>query len=288
MHTTRRVQEAPGAGWAAQHGEAALKGSRGDAWTRPCTSHRPPPGTRHKFHKTKMPQIWHTCLCACFPPSSLQSYFRVTRSAQHIVDADSARAYYGPCAPPPAPCARPRGFNLEASHYNMTPYHRFKTNYLYKGEGWVLCGGGEAERGWCCCAMVRRGGNRGGESSHRAEAALPGFLHLYNSACCLTARLPHHASAPPADSPEEKRPPGLGLWVPLEAEAVIPVHHFKVGGLLLVGLMAGVCSIRRRRWLTDRLPLLSAAVRRCPTAVDPSLPHLPRHGRTAVCCSPSD
>ncbi len=63
-----------------------------------------------------------------------QAHFRASRGAQHIISPDLARAYYGPCAAPPAPCARPRAFNLDTDLFNVTPYYRFKANYLYKGE----------------------------------------------------------------------------------------------------------------------------------------------------------
>lgn len=75
-------------------------------------------------------------------PSSarhLQAHFRTSRGAQHIVSPDLARAYYGPCAAPPAPCARPRAFNLDTDLFNVTPYYRFKANYLYKGrDSWQI------------------------------------------------------------------------------------------------------------------------------------------------------
>ncbi|KAL4430583.1 hypothetical protein ABPG77_005823 [Micractinium sp. CCAP 211/92] len=99
-----------------------------------------------------------------------RAHFRVSRSAQHLIQADDAAAYYGPCDPPPAPCPRPRGFNLEADYFNITPYHRFKEFYRYK------------------------------------------------------------------DSPQEKRPPGLGLWDALEAKGVIPVYHFKWHAGLLANM----------------------------------------------------
>ncbi|KAI7843139.1 hypothetical protein COHA_003310 [Chlorella ohadii] len=61
-----------------------------------------------------------------------RAHFRASRGAQHIISPDLARAYYGPCAAPPAPCARPRAFNLDTDLFNVTPYYRFKANYLYK------------------------------------------------------------------------------------------------------------------------------------------------------------
>lgn len=39
-----------------------------------------------------------------------------------------------------------------------------------------------------------------------------------------------------ADSPQEKRPPGLGLWDALEAKDVIPVYHFKWHAGLLANM----------------------------------------------------
>lgn len=66
-------------------------------------------------------------------PPSPQAHLRTSRGAQHIISPDLARAYYGPCAAPPTPCARPRAFNLDTDLFNVTPYYRFKANYLYKG-----------------------------------------------------------------------------------------------------------------------------------------------------------
>lgn len=99
-----------------------------------------------------------------------RAHFRTSRTAQHIISADDAKAYYGPCDPAPAQCARPRGFNLEADLFNITPYHRFPDFYRYK------------------------------------------------------------------DTVEEKRPPGLGLWMALEADEVIPIHHFKWHAGLLANM----------------------------------------------------
>lgn len=70
-------------------------------------------------------------------PVPPQAHFRPSRGGQHIISPDLARAYYGPCAAPPAACARPRAFNLDLDLFNITPYYRFKANYLYKG-GWLL------------------------------------------------------------------------------------------------------------------------------------------------------
>lgn len=95
-------------------------------------SPRPPPALptpHHHIHALPPPPPPFL-----FHPSRLQAHFRVSRSAQHLIQADDAAAYYGPCDPPPAPCPRPRGFNLEADYFNITPYHRFKEFYRYKGE----------------------------------------------------------------------------------------------------------------------------------------------------------
>lgn len=81
---------------------------------------------------------------ACPSPPHLQAHFRVSRAAQHLIQADDAAAYYGPCDPPPAKCPRPRGFNLEADYFNITPYHRFKEFYRYKGEPRRAPGGRQA------------------------------------------------------------------------------------------------------------------------------------------------
>lgn len=50
---------------------------------------------------------------------------------------------------------------------------------------------------------------------------------------------PSHPSCPPtpaADSPDEKRPPGLGLWEALPAKDPIPIYHFKWHAGLLANM----------------------------------------------------
>ena len=102
-----------------------------------------------------------------------QAHFRVSRSAQHLISPDDAKAYYGPCSPPPAPCPRPRGFNLEADLFNITPYHRFESFYHYKGDSGAGVGGsrvyvgGWVGGGWRVCV----GGGGGGGGGHWVQTA---------------------------------------------------------------------------------------------------------------------
>ena len=102
-----------------------------------------------------------------------QAHFRVSRSAQHLISPDDAKAYYGPCSPPPAPCPRPRGFNLEADLFNITPYHRFESFYHYKGDSGAGVGGsrvyvgGWVGGGWRVC--VGGGGGGGGGTGSRQQ-----------------------------------------------------------------------------------------------------------------------
>lgn len=84
-----------------------------------------------------------------------QAHFRVSRSSQHLIQPDDAAAYYGPCDPPPAKCPRPRGFNLEADLFNITPYHRFKEFYRYKGKD-RAGQAGEGVVGWSCKGEASR------------------------------------------------------------------------------------------------------------------------------------
>ncbi|KAI3425963.1 hypothetical protein D9Q98_007933 [Chlorella vulgaris] len=63
---------------------------------------------------------------------AFRAHFRTSRGSQHLIEPDDAKAYYGPCEPPPASCARPRGINLDKDLYSQTPYHRFADKYRYK------------------------------------------------------------------------------------------------------------------------------------------------------------
>lgn len=102
----------------------------------------------------------------------------------------------------------------------MTPYHRFKANYRYKGAvyGWVAVG-----CGWGGCSRCKAGAGlawwRRGCGGVRA-----GRSRTHQAHPCTPARRPACA-----DSSTEKRPIGMGLWAPLEAEGEVPIHHFKVG-----------------------------------------------------------
>lgn len=61
---------------------------------------------------------------------AFRAYLRPSRGYQHIIEANDAAAYFGPCDPPPAKCARPRGINLDLDLYNQTPYHRMEDKYM--------------------------------------------------------------------------------------------------------------------------------------------------------------
>ena len=165
----------------------------------------------------------------------MQAHLRASRGNQHIIEADDAAAYFGPCSTASSsasapPCARPRGFNLDADLFSLTPYHRFKESYRYKGAGGA---GG-------CGSPDRRGAAMG-----VGPGGDPRALQMLSGACCAPSRPVPRPPAPRrtptsahrltvcvracalADSPHDKRPPGLGLWIALEAETVVDVHHFK-------------------------------------------------------------
>lgn len=169
-------------------------------------------------HAPNRPATRPTLLAWASHPVPPQAHFRPSRGAQHIISPDLARAYYGPCAAPPAACARPRAFNLELDLFNVTPYYRFKANYLYKG-GWLLF---LLLPPWWPGLLLEVAllGSIFGSMLHWVQAKAKAHAH------CLSTppSLPLPPTPPDADSPREKRPPGLGLWAVLEAPTVIPVR----------------------------------------------------------------